>query len=232
VKNELQDKRSGFCIVDNKLLDDTDITTYGKLTYIILCRHAYHNTTCFPSQSLIAEKVGCSRKRANEAIAELISFGLVGKKYRDGGSCLYTLEPVTIRYRGVTESYRGCNGGLHEEDPPNKTHLSKEAYMSKTQPVLDESAVRIPWDEVIQTWNETLGILGKPKIREFTDSRKKKFAKLWKKDGMSEVGAWRDFFNYIATIKFLMKTWTRWNFDWVINETNYTKIVEGNYEHD
>ena len=81
-----------------------------------------------------------------------------------------------------------------------------------------------------KAWNETLGSLGKPKIRDWTDSRKKRFAKLWKKDGMSEVEAWRDFFGYIATLKFLMKTWPRWNFDWVINETNYTKIVEGNYE--
>ena len=230
MKNELQGKRWTFFTVEFGLLEDERLSVTQKLTYIALTSFASRERVCFPSQEAVAKRVGCTRETVNRAIQALIEKGYILKEFRDNGSCPYTLLGVTLPHNPVRNSHNPCEKMSHEVYPLKDIQLSTEAYMSKTQNVLDESSARIPWDEVKLAWNETLGNLGKPNIRDWTDSRKKKFAKLWKKDGMSEVSAWRDFFGYIATLKFLMKVWPRWNFDWVIKEANYTKIVEGNYE--
>ena len=55
----------------------------------------------FPSQKLIAQKVGCSRQYVNETISEFVSTGILLKTNLNWRSCLYELHPYlySIEFR-------------------------------------------------------------------------------------------------------------------------------------
>src|SRR5262249_7889134 len=83
---EVRDIRErGWFWADNKLVD-VYLPTIGVTAfavYMLLAKYTDAKTgKCYPSQTLIAEKLGVSRKRVRDAINTLIKHKLISKRKR------------------------------------------------------------------------------------------------------------------------------------------------------
>ena len=90
-----------------------------------------------------------------------------------------------------------------------------------------------PLKELVELFNEMFPEL--PKVKTLTDKRKTALRRRWLENTkIQSVDRWRDFFEFIRKSDFLMgrtnpNPWNGFCFDWLINQGNFTKIIEGNY---
>ena len=120
--------------------------------------------------------------------------------------------------------------------PPTPSSPEGDEAAPETSPEPPEDgAVKVA--EVVELWNSELCPLGFPKVSKVTPDRRKHFtARL--RDGAErrELAWWRDRIAAIAGSEFMRKNAVEkapWlTFDWLLNETNLVKVVEGKYSHD
>ena len=95
----------------------------------------------------------------------------------------------------------------------------------------EKVAFPVLFKELQDTWNNIMPSRGKPAVKSITEQRKPKIRRLWKDTPDADfrlIESWKSFFEYCAQSEFLLSgTW--FTFDWVINPTNFQKIIEGNY---
>lgn len=128
-----------------------------------------------------------------------------------------------------------------------QTRLDKTRLDEKTPEDSSESSVvRCPHGDIIDAWSEVMP--DKQQVRKnMWKSSRKEYAWLsarWKEMATTphsqtgeplytnrEDGAawWRAFFQHIRKSHFLMADQPWFNFGWVVNKTNFYKIIEGNY---
>lgn len=86
-----------------------------------------------------------------------------------------------------------------------------------------------PYTEIMDLYNTTCKSL--PKIKAMTDVRKGSVQKLWKAG--TTIDAFKEFFQSVEKSDFLCGRTERkfggCGFDWIFNNTNRQKILEGNY---
>ena len=101
-----------------------------------------------------------------------------------------------------------------------------------TQTILDETRV----DDTILNENDIVAVYHKyckslPKIKVLTEARKKTIKARLKK--YPDKNTYEELFRKAETSEFLSGKngkWTNCNFDWLINENNMVKVLEGNYD--
>ncbi|MCC0647195.1 helix-turn-helix domain-containing protein [Clostridioides sp. ZZV15-6598] len=74
-------KRDWFWI-ENELIDDANLNIYEKMVYIVLTRRADNESSCFPSISLIAKKIGCGTTTVKKTLRGLEEKKLIIKVKR------------------------------------------------------------------------------------------------------------------------------------------------------
>lgn len=90
----------------------------------------------------------------------------------------------------------------------------------------------IEYNNIIDKWNK---IIPTSHIKVFNEQRKRLFKSRFKSFFNESYEEWEQFLQRISKIPFLWGNNDRgWkaDFNWVLNETNYAKIIEGNYEKD
>jgi hypothetical protein len=89
----------------------------------------------------------------------------------------------------------------------------------------------VPYKEIMQLWNKIMPQVGKPAIKEMTDTRKRKLKSLWRNRSEADfrdLATWEEFLKFCTQSEFLLSgAW--FTFDWVLKPENFQKIVEGNY---
>lgn len=91
----------------------------------------------------------------------------------------------------------------------------------------------VPTQKIVELFNESFPEL--PKVKSLTDKRKIALRRRWLENKtLQTVDRWKDLFEYIRKSDFLMgrtspNPWNGFCFDWLINQSNFTKIIEGNY---
>lgn len=142
-----------FTRVKNAIFD-SGLKPNERLAYVVLSYFADNDGACFPSYASIAEKMGCSRPTAINAVDSLVSKGWVSKKERseDGEqtSNIYVIhEGVVKNFNwGGKESLLGVVKNLY----PNESHLN-ENHLTIQQDA---------FTEVLEYTNTTLGRRFKP----------------------------------------------------------------------
>jgi hypothetical protein len=89
---------------------------------------------------------------------------------------------------------------------------------------------KVPYQAIVDLFNEILPEL--PSVKVVTDIRKKHLKARWNFSNKTpNLEWWNEFFRHIRKSDFLMgrKTDFSASFDWIINSSNFVKIVEGNY---
>lgn len=140
------------------------------------------------------------------------------EKYREFS---YSMNPEAVRKR----EYRGKRKDEHESSGHSGTCPGHSASVFSSSP---PSSFELKKEEILRLWNDFAGIHGLPKIKAIIQgSQRESHLKARLKDGMDFISL----LDQIAAAPFLLgkeKNW-RASFDWVLDLTNYQKIIEGNY---
>ncbi|MDT8717626.1 hypothetical protein IAI10_13215 [Clostridium sp. 19966] len=137
-------------------------------------------------------------------------------------------------------------GGQNKNENKNKKENIKNTYTSEETPVdnvdnvdnfsspMDKSMsdvrAKVPYEEIIALFNKTCKSL--PKVIQRSEARDKAIRSLWKRLKFS-VEAVEKFFKRVENSDFLTGRVGGWNgnFDWILKQSNFIKIQEGNYDN-
>jgi hypothetical protein len=90
---------------------------------------------------------------------------------------------------------------------------------------------KIPYREIVDCYNDILGG-DLPRVKIVHSKRELAIRKIWHNNQkMRTLDKWESFFKFVASNGFLMgreKDW-RADFDWLVKEENFAKVVEGKY---
>ncbi len=130
----------------------------------------------------------------------------------------------------------GQKGGAPKGNQNAKKNNAMVENSTENNPTLEEttentvdSSNNFNYQAVVNAFNSICVSL--PKIQKLTDTRKKKIKKLQHHLGDVSI---EDYFSMIERSDFLSGRngkWTACCFDWVLDPTNLTKVIEGNYNN-
>ena len=73
-------KRTPFTIIENAFIEDTSLTIYEKIIFIILCKFAGDKNHCWPSKETIVTYADCSARKVYDGVRGLIEKGFISIK--------------------------------------------------------------------------------------------------------------------------------------------------------
>lgn len=88
----------------------------------------------------------------------------------------------------------------------------------------------VPYEKISELYNTVCKSL--PKIQKLTDKRKRLIKSRWNKS--EDLSVYTELFRKAEESDFLSGRngkWTSCNFDWLMNENNMIKVLEGNYDN-
>lgn len=101
-------------------------------------------------------------------------------------------------------------------------------------------APRIPYQQIIETYNEICVPKGRPAARRNNTKRQARIRSLWNEsDKVRSLDWWRSYFDKAMTIDYIVNGFTsrdgrHWNgadLDYLLQDKTITRIVEGSYDH-
>jgi DNA-binding Lrp family transcriptional regulator len=167
---------------------------------------------CYASNKYIAEFCQCSERKVSDAITKLTKLGYIKLTSFDGRtrilqSCIE--KSASLPRKNCEAETQNLRGSTIE----NNTMNNKENTQDEIQSVVD-------------LYNQICVSL--PRARNITDKRKSAIKARLKKYSVEQI---REAFEKAEQSDFLtgkVKEFTA-SFDWILNETNLVKIIEGNY---
>jgi hypothetical protein len=215
----------GFIKLYRSLLDwewYTDTNTFRLFTHCLL-RANYQDTkwrgvdikrgSFITSLNTLVEETNLSVQNIRTSLDKLKSTGELTSKSHS-------------KYRIVTLN----NYDLYQQD--NKQLTSKQQATNKeltTDKELKEvntnkTVIRIPYDDILETWNKTKELC---EIRVYQANRKKKIKKVYELDNGK---TFKEIVVKSINSDFMVEKKLT-NIDWMMNENNYAKILEGKYDN-
>jgi len=218
-KITLIDLRDQFFKVSNNVFKK-DLNIYEIGVYTAICRFVNNESKmAYPSLNKIAELLNISKRQVIRSIKTLCEKEIIYKKQGQTNICnqYYLIDIRSDQEALVTESHPGGD----QESPqvvtdrhPKKTNikrLNKKTYISK--------------EDLLFKYNSLANKYNLPIINKITDDRYDKYKKRF-----DEGLRIKEIFDHVANSEFLRITW-KLTFDWLIkNNTNWLKIIEGNYD--
>jgi uncharacterized protein YdaU (DUF1376 family) len=142
-------------------------------------------------------------------------------------------EREAKRRAGAQESkHEACTNG--DEPPPNQELLITN---NKLKTLTTKAVDDCPHENIISLYHEILPEL--PAIKKWSDKRKRMLKARWREEPKRQsLDWWKGYFEFIKQSDFLMGKVDAVNgrkpfmadLEWVINESNMIKIIEGKYE--
>ncbi|MEW9578970.1 helix-turn-helix domain-containing protein [Bacillus toyonensis] len=131
-------KRGGFFMIDNGVIDNGELDVYAFKTYAVIVRYANKKTrSAFPSLNTLAKKVGCGKKKIIECIKTLVEKGYISKTLRrddkgDNLSNLYHLLPTSsISEKQGTVSENEKESDLEKKEVVIEGNINKVNFNKK-----------------------------------------------------------------------------------------------------
>lgn len=133
---------TGYSVVPNWVVRDSDLTKYELLVFIALLNRANSRGEAWPSLATLEREARASRDSVLRALRTLEERGLVDvvKRYRDDGSQtsnLYVVRPHLVGSLTATGGVAGSDGGSRWERPEVHT---REVHTEEDLLFTDESA--------------------------------------------------------------------------------------------
>lgn len=166
---------------------------------------------------------------------------LNGEKYRNKMSADDRREYKRVKqqeYRQQEKDLELC-GQKRGQNRPQLTQADNSKRRDKEKKILKKektTKTNIPVDEIVELYYSILPEL--PKLAQLSDKRKIGIRQRWNKQ-LGTMEGWETYFKYVRKSDFLMghvsaspgRKHFKANFDFLINESNLLKIMEG-YYHD
>ena len=168
------------------------------------------------------KSIGLTEKKYRTAKAQLQSWGFAAFKGTSKGT---VAKLINSRIFDINEE---CGGRTRGRSKGDQRATNKNDKKEKNN-IYSQNGV--PYQAIVDSFNQILPEL--PTVQMVTDKRKKCLRARWfTSDNTASLDWWNDFFNLIRGSPFLMGQKTdgfRASFDWIINKSNFVKIIEGNY---
>ncbi len=236
---------NGYTKISNELLEaiyKVSMSDYehGIFWLIIRKTYGYKKKSDWISQKQIVSEINILKQHVSRTIKKLVNRNMIlreGKKLSiqkdydlwklpkqvTNESNLNRLPKLPKQVTEVT--HRGDKSNLNR-GTQNSILIQKILIQKGKNKKIEE--IIIPYKEIEKLFNSICKSL--PKIRELTEKRKTGIRCRWLKYKSVEV--FRELFTKTEASDFLSGRNGEWNncsFDWLINENNMIKVLEGNY---
>lgn len=221
-------------------LDDPKVQKLEPSTFKhwvnLLCLAA-KNDGVLPSQEDIAFALRIDEIACQSLLDRLLIAGLIDiLKGGPNGSRIAPHAWSQRQYKSDVSTdrvkrYRERSRNVSVTPPDTETDTETDIILSnESMPETDVSddGEKLNANHVVDFWNQTATMLGKPKVRDLTPERRQLL-----KARMSQysIDDFVQVFDNIKTSPFLRgdNGWRGCTFDWVFKKANFQKILEGNY---
>lgn len=205
-------KSSYYAIIPALVRYNENIPANAKLLYGEITALCNKKGYCYASNKYFANLYSVSNNTVSNWVSSLVSEGFIRifVSQEDGNQRKIWLSSKEFPVEGIQE---------------NVDTSPKKAVHNNTK----NNTINITL--IHNMWNDTFKGTNVPTIISINGNRKTHLTKRFKENKWT-VDDWNAYLNKIKKSKFLMGEETNWSvtFDWVINPTNMTKILEGNYE--
>lgn len=221
---------SGYIKLHRKLLDwELYKDTNAKTVFIHLLLKAKFKPTMEngvllqPGQVMtslrhISAETGLSLREVRTTHSKLVKCGNVTQKTTHRGTLVTIVNWASYQCL-VDDATQSATQQRHTE-PLKATHSYKEEGEERKKEYIVPTSVVDLWNEICES---------RPKVSRLNEQRKKKIQAREKEDGAE---GFKKVFQLVEASDFLSGRNGRWqgcNFDWVLTASNWTKIIEGNY---
>jgi len=210
---------------------ELDLSSVEKLVLLALADCANDDGLCWPSIATLKRKACVGERTVQRAIASLVSAGLLNRQEVSGRGCKYIVNP---RHSGtpVNVTPRQSDAPPPPERHPTPATVAPKPSRNHKEPseVSASGDAPLTTDEVVSGWNSRAKRSGLPSIAKLTDARTRQIRRMAK---AYPVEDWQSVFAKVEQSPFLRgqndRGWKA-DFDFVLNEKNFVKILEGKYD--
>lgn len=240
--------KKNFTITYNEVMDSIEDPN-AQLVFHWLCRFRNSiNNICCPSLNTLSRKAKLSKSSIQRSLKYLKVSDIVKVEKKTGRSNKYIitnspeqflLKPVyKLSTTMVTETPTMVTLTTQSGHTDHVTRLINNNNKTTTSPLphsKGESDVDVVffyfYKGIVEKYNSALGHVLRNASTDPTEKRKKLIKDRGTK--LKTIDDWRKYFWQIAKTSFLLgngKGGFKADFDWLIEEENFTKIIEGKYE--
>lgn len=214
--------------VPNILFDKpNDLKSNELLVLIYLYRCSNQGSDAYPSYKAIANSCCISRPVAIRAVNNLKNKNYIKKTNRvkenkDNETNLYKIVFQPSKNSLPAPSKKSLPGVVNGDDQASKRALPNKELM-------DEELMNKDISSIIELYHSNCPSL--PKVLKITDARKRTIKARLKKYSLEQL---EEVFKKAEASDFLSGRsgkWTSCNMDWLLNENNLVKVLEGNYQN-
>ena len=192
----------------------------------------YNNDThrCDPSIITLAEIGLCCKRTAIRAIKSLETQGFIATVKTTGKRTKYELcFDRGDNLSPVTESHHTSD--THVTTPVTPMSPEPVSNLEETSNTsLAASTANCPHEKIIDLYHTNCPTLSRVKM--WTDKRKKHLQARWRESEKHQtLDFWDRYFKHVSRSDFLSGRTTDWkcNLEWLVNSTNFVKVIENNY---
>jgi phage replication O-like protein O len=228
-------KTNGKMMIPNALVMDlAQASLNGTQLRLLLAISRYtfgfHRNSHEFSESFLANAIKVHPKQVQRELAELVRMGIVVVE-RDAtfnAPKVLSINADPSRWgaakklpvnESVTHTGSESATSTGSESATQEIYLLKKIYKDNI----------VPFQEILNVYHSTCPKL--PKVLKLTSQRKKHINARWNE--MPDIEQWREYFQKVSACPFLNgandRNW-RCDFDWLINESNQSKVLEGKYD--
>lgn len=231
-----KEQPSYYSIIPATVRYDKNLKANEKLLYGEITALTNKNGYCWAENSYFAELYKMNKLTVSRWISNLEKQGYIKTvlEYSKG------TKQVAKRYIYISDTPISKKINRYEQK-------SQEGIDEKINTPIDENVkevlinttstnntsinnIYIPFQEIVDSYNSICTSL--PKVVKITDKRKRTMKARWKEYG--NLDTYKQVFEMAEESDFLSgrnEKWTNCSFDWLLNENNMVKVLEGNYKN-
>ncbi len=222
-----------YSVIPATVRYDRELKASEKLLYSEITALANKNGCCWAGNNYFAELYGVHKTTVSKWISSLEKQGYIKVVLEH----VENTKQIEKRYIYINDTPIGENakgywrkrqGGISEK---TNTPIGENAKDNNTS--INNTSINniyIPFQEIVDSYNSICTDL--PKVQKLTDKRKRTIKARWK--DYDNLDTYKQVFQKAEESDFLSGRngkWTSCNFDWLLNENNMIKVLEGNYEN-
>ncbi|WP_100913560.1 replication protein [Pseudoalteromonas spongiae] len=201
---------------------------YQVIHAVISKTYRFHKKTDWISNGQLSDLTDIAESNISKVVASLVKKGVLirsGKKH-------IGINPIVSEW-GNSENTKNENSQkrLNNKSKTTKKLVKNDSLQKKeitTKEIVSKDTGISP-EQIQKLFNESLGELSQ--VKKLSESRKRTIRARCK--DLKTIADWQSFFTKIFASDFLMGRTKQWkaSFDWILKESNYVKIIEGNYDN-
>lgn len=211
--------------------DREDLASTHKLVLLALADWANDEGLCWPSINRLAVKASLTTRAVQKAIRALEQMGFVRREEVTGKGNRYWIAIPANHVHPCTTFTPPLNDVHPTPEPrsPNTSEIHQGTINSIVDLPIDDPDT-VSENDVLEAWNDLAKDCGLPTVKKLNATRKRQLKARLKENTLDE---WKQAFAAIERSPFLKgenKTGWRASFDFLLQPSSFTKLIEGQYD--